>query len=238
VPEGAPNELAAEEFKQRVLKDRETLAKAAARRKGGRGKKKDAEDGSHVDGSDGENGGKQEEEPDAAIVPDGVMFWRCCGCGAVEPAHNMRQDGPADVSGQAARLMQQAVAFLNLKHPDLMAQGEALLEVVVGGMDGRLPVFHHRVLDAHAPLININMRKGEAVKVLHLAIQLWDLDRQLTEGRPTLQQLQCLEAIVDAAEAKASAVNSAVIKRQLEKKVKLAHEQLREVRRVLLGRTT
>jgi hypothetical protein len=263
VPAGADNDSAAEEYKDRLIKDREALARNAARRGARAGKhankKKGNGDGtgtgtgdsgpkkSAAHQNDGGEGAEEEKKAtdadggsehveDPTALPEGVTFWRCCGCGAVEPAHTVRQDGPADITAQASRLYQQAMAFVNLKHPDLIAQGEALLEVIVGGLDGRLPVYHHRVLEAHAPLININMRKGEAVKVLHLAIQLWDLDRQIGEGRPTMQQLQCLEAIVEAAEAKASAVNSAVIKRQLEKKVKLAHEQLKIVRRILLGK--
>lgn len=249
VPAGAENELAAEEYKDRLVKDREALAKSAARRGARAGKHANQKKGNGNGNSenpdktaaDQKDGGEEEKKEaenvdDPTALPEGVTFWRCCGCGAVEPAHTVRQDGPADVTAQASRLYQQAMAFINLKHPDLIAQGEALLEVIVGGLEGRLPVYHHRVLEAHAPLININMRKGEAVKVLHLAIQLWDLDRQIVEGRPTMQQLQCLEAIVEAAEAKASAVNSAVIKRQLEKKVKLAHEQLKIVRRILLGK--
>jgi hypothetical protein len=51
-----------------------------------------------------------------------------------------------------------------------------------------------------------------------------------------MQQLQCLEAIIDAAEHKASSASSVVIKRQFSKRVKQAEEQLKETRKILLGK--
>ena len=166
---------------------------------------------------------------------DGIVFWRCCGCQAVQPNANTEHSGPGDVTNQAARMLQQGMTFVNVKHPEVVAQGEALLEAVAQGMDNRLSIYHNFVLAAQMPLININLRKGEALKVMNFAVQVWNVDRELQDNRPSIQQLQCLEAIVEAAEAKASSVNSAVIKKQLEKKVKQAKDELKVVRPILLG---
>lgn len=219
---GSENDKAAEVYKQRLKEDREYHARVVARRaRKGKVKKES----------------KQEEEDDGEItVPEGVVFWRCCSCGSVEPAHTVKQDGPGDVIAQANRLLQQGTALMSIKHPELSTQGEAMLEELAGTLEGRLPPYHVKVLEALPPLINVNMKKGQAVKVLNYAIQLWDTERQLVEERPTMQQLQCLEAIIDAAEHKASSASSVVIKRQFSKRVKQAEEQLKETRKILLGK--
>ena len=154
----------------------------------------------------------------------------------MEPAHTVKQDGPGDVIAQANRLLQQGTPLMSIKHPELSTQGEAMLEELAGTLEGRLPPYHVKVLEALPPLINVNMKKGQAVKVLNYAIQVWDTERQLVEERPTMQQLQCLEAIIDAAEHKASNASSVVIKRQFSKRVKQAEEQLKETRKILLGK--
>jgi hypothetical protein len=71
--------------------------------------------------------------------------------------------------------------------------------------------------------------------VIAHAVQLWQTDRELSEMRPSLQQMQCLEAVIEAAATKATAAHSSVIKKQLEKKVKQAKEELKLIRPVLLG---
>ena len=218
---GEENDKATEEYKQRLKEDREYHAKIMARRaRKGKGSK-DAQE--LLDDED-------------IVVPEGVVFWRCCSCGSVEPAHTVKQDGPGDIIAQANRLLQQGTTLISLRHPELSAQGETMLNTLASGLlEGRLPPYHIKVLEALPPLININMKKGEAVKVLNYAIQLWDTERQLVEERPTTQQLQCLEAVIDAAEHKASNASSNVIKRQFAKRVKQAEVQLKETRRILLG---
>ena len=184
---------------------------------------------------------KEEAEEEAAEGSGGgdplrgVMFWQCCACSMVQPARTVDQSGPGDVTSQAAAALQRGMTFINLKHAELSAQGEAMLEEVANGMNGRLPVYHHFVSTAHVPLININLKKGDGLKAMNFAVHLWSVDKDLSDGQPTMQQLQCLEAVVDAAEAKASAVHSQVIKKQLEKKVKQAKEELNKVRPLLVG---
>ena len=73
------------------------------------------------------------------------------------------------------------------------------------------------------------------MKVMNHAVQLWQADKELWEYRPSIQQMQCLEAVIEAAETKASAATSTVIKKQMEKKVKQAKEELKLCRPVLLG---
>lgn len=178
---------------------------------------------------------EQGEDADSDEIPEGITFWRCCGCGNVQPANNVEHNGPGDITNQAGRLLQQGMAFLGLKHADLLAQGEAMLDAVATCMEARLPVHHHFVTATLPPLISINLRKGENLKVMSYAVQMWSTDRELLDSRPSMQQLQCLEAVVDAAEQKASSVNSAVIKRQLEKKIKQAKDELNNIRPILLG---
>lgn len=222
---GKENDEATEVYKQRLKEDREYQAKMIARKsRKSKGKKQEDDE-------------KQEEDEDQEItVPEGVIFWRCCSCGCVEPAHTVKQDGPGDVIARANRLYQQGTTFISIKHPELSSQGETMLEELASTLEGRLPPYHIKVLEALPPLINLNMKRGEAVKVLNYAIQLWDTERQLVEERPSMQQLQCLEAIIDAAEHKASNASSVVIKRQFAKRVKQAEEQLKETRKILLGR--
>jgi len=168
-------------------------------------------------------------------LPENIPFWRCCTCEAVLPAHTTDGYGPGDVISHAGTCLQRGMTYINIKHAELAAQGEQLLEQVANGMDGRLAVYHNYVTSAQAPLININMRKGESIKVMAHAVTLWQADRELCEMRPSLQQMQCLEAVVEAAETKASAANSTVIKKQLEKKVKQAKEELKLIKPILVG---
>lgn len=264
--DGPENDKGREEWKEHVAKSKAALeARAAAKEKSKKaGKtrpaKKALENGTdkkeervatkeEEPAAEGAEGAAPEAEAEATEqgegadggagsdeIPEGITFWRCCGCGNVQPANNVEHNGPGDIINQAARWLQQGMAFLSLKHADLAAQGEAMLEAVATGMDLRLPAHHHYVTAAHPPLITINLRKGEGLKVMNYAVQLWSADRDLIEQRPSMQQLQCLEAVIDAAEQKASSVNSAVIKRQLEKKVKQAKDELKTIRPVLLGR--
>jgi SET domain len=195
----------------------------------------------------GENGGEdgaqkeddaeeqQQELQNSDDLPENIPFWRCCTCEAVLPAHTVDGYGPGDVIAQASNVLQRGITYIGIKHPELAAQGETLLESVANGMDGRLAVYHNYVTTAQAPLININMRKGESLKVIAHAVQLWQTDRELSEMRPSLQQMQCLEAVIEAAATKATAAHSSVIKKQLEKKVKQAKEELKLIRPVLLG---
>jgi hypothetical protein len=234
---GAANDEAAEEWKQRVRKELEEDAARNARRAGRSGKKKGARGGGDPNG-DADDGEQDDREPapNPADLPEGVMFWRCCraDCRAVEPAHNVRGTGPGDVAAQTGQTLQRGLMLMSIRQPEVMAQGEALLESVVEGMGGRLPVFHHYYMDALAPLINASVRKGEAVKVINYSIQLFDSDRQLF-GRPTTTQLRCLQAMVEAAEAKASSASSAVIKRQFARRLKMAMTELHLVKHALLG---
>ncbi|KAG7673920.1 hypothetical protein Ndes2526B_g02607 [Nannochloris sp. 'desiccata'] len=178
---------------------------------------------------------QQELQNNGNELPENIPFWRCCTCETVLPAHTIDGYGPGDVISQAANCLQRGITYINIKHAELAAQGEQLLEQVANGMDGRLAVYHNYVTSAQAPLININMRKGESIKVITHAVTLWQADRELFEMRPSLQQMQCLEAVIEAAETKASAANSTVIKKQLEKKVKQAKEELKLIRPILVG---
>ena len=221
---GPKNDEATEVYKQRLKEDREYHAKALAKKlrsaKGEDAKKKIEAAFKEIEGD--------------ITVPEGVVFWRCCSCASVEPAHTVNADGPGDVINKAKRLLH-GISYMNINHPEYSAKGEGMLESVAATLDGRLPPYHIHVMEALPPLINYNMKKGDAIKVLNYAIQLWDTERQLVEERPTIQQLQCLEAIIDAAEHKASNSSSDVIKKQFSKRVKQAEEQLKETKRILLG---
>ncbi len=222
---GEKNDDATNVYKERLKDDREYHSKMLQKKlrsaKGEEAKKKIEAELKELEGD--------------IKVPDGVIFWRCCSCESVEPAHTVNADGPGDVINKASRLLH-GIAYLNINHPDYSARGEEMLETLASTLDGRLPPYHVKVMESLPPLINYNMKKGDAVKVLNYAIQLWDTERQLVEERPTLQQLQCLEAIIDAAHHKASNASSEVIKKQFSKRVKQAEEQLKETKRVLLGK--
>ena len=253
--DGAPNEKAKEEWIERVAKELEEEAARSARRaargKGGNkssGKKSnDSKDTNQKDNRGKSNEGdeadekaeeEQEEEtsPNPLELPEGVMFWRCCNkeCQAVEPAHNVNGTGPGDIEIKADKDLLQGLNFISLKHPSLVAHGEAMLENVLSGYDGRLTTFYHRYLEALGPLITINMRKGEAVKVINYSLALFDADRQLT-NRPTATQLRCLQTMTEATEAKATTAASAVVKRQFSKRLKNMVHELDYTRHALLG---
>lgn len=198
-----------------------------------RGSKSEAEGaGGSKDEADAERSGS----PNPADLPEGVMFWRCCNkeCQAVEPAHNVNGTGPGDVEVKADKDLLQGLNFVSLKHSNLVAHGESLLENVLSGYDGRLTTFYHRYLEALGPLITINMRKGEAVKVINYSLALFDADRQLT-NRPTPTQLRCLQTMIEATEAKATSASSAVVKRQFSKRLKNMMTELDVTRHALLG---
>lgn len=222
---GPQNDAATELYKQRLQEDRKyhvkMLTKKLRHAKGEEAKKKIEEDIKELEGD--------------VTVPEGVIFWRCCSCESVEPSHTVNTDGPGDIINKANRLLQGA-GLLSLKQKNYSESGENMLETLAGTLDGRLPPYHIKVMESLPPLINFNMKKGDAIKVLNYAIQLWDTERQLVEDRPTMQQLQCLEAIIDAAEHKASNASSDVIKKQFAKRVKQAEEQLKETKRILLGK--
>lgn len=168
-------------------------------------------------------------------IPEGTLFWHCCACDNIELAHNVNSTGPGDVVADATQSVQQAIYYINMRMSELYPRAEKLLEHVAGGVDGRLSPFHSRVIDALAPLINLNSKKGESLKVFHHAVQLWDIERSILDERVTLQQLNCLEAIVDAANNKAKDSSSSVIKQQFEKKVKAAMSHIKETKKILLG---
>jgi hypothetical protein len=234
VPEGPEAAAAAEDYKARLRLERAAIEKKAAKRKGG-GKAKAGPAAPKAPAADGEAAAAA-ADPDSPL-PEGVSFWRCCApaCAAVEAANTVTGTGPADVCNRAARSVQEAMVLVNTKHPQLVAQGEAALVSLAGAMEGRLSPYHHRVIDALTPLINLSIRKSEPQAVIAHAVQLWNLEREVLQHRPTVQQLQCLEAVIDAAEHKAGATSSDAIKRRFEKKVKEAKEQRAVVRRVLLG---
>jgi len=258
LPPGPDNDAAVVKWKQQVAEDLQLVEKleekkAAKAGKGGKGKRptqnkkgdgpNGAADGEgqapgeeQAAGEDAAPQGAVNEENDLSVVPEGAIFWECCKCGWVEPGLNAVQKGPADIVLQATRMLQQGAAFVNIKHPDLVAQGEAMLEAVASGMEGRLPQYNVRALEALAALVQVNQRKGDAMKALNYAITLWDTERQLMDNRPTVQQLQCLDAIIDAAEHKAAKSSSPAVKQGFQRRIKIANQYLKETRKVLLGR--
>jgi hypothetical protein len=234
-------EMKAEDEKNQLARARK--AAAAAKNKGKKAIKSSttaseepaSEEATPENKEEGAEGEQQEGENSSDDLPENIPFWQCLTCNFVLPAHTVDSNGPGDVISQAANALHRGVSFIGIKHPELQAQGEALLEEVANGMDGRLTAYHNYVMAAQTPWINLKMRKGEIIKAMHHAVQLWHVDRELLDARPSLQQLQCLEAIIEAAESKATAANSSVIKKQMEKKAKSAREELNVARPILAG---
>ncbi|KAL4434829.1 hypothetical protein ABPG77_005356 [Micractinium sp. CCAP 211/92] len=181
------------------------------------------------EGAAGEEGQQQQQKPV-------VRWWRCAGCGYVEPAHNTAASGPGDVLLQADKLWQQGAMLYQMKMPQLMPQAEAFLQSLQAGVDGRLHPYHARVIDSLAPLINLALRRGDALGVFNYSVALWEAENAI-QGRYSLHQLQYLNAIIDTSAAKATHAQSAVVKRQFEKKLKAAKSTAAEIRRVLLGKS-
>lgn len=75
--------------------------------------------------------------------------------------------------------------------------------------------------DSLAPLINLALRRGDALGVFNYSVALWEAENAI-QGRYSLHQLQYLNAIIDTSAAKATHAQSAVVKRQFEKKLKAA----------------
>jgi hypothetical protein len=215
-------EMKAEEEKLQAIRAKKAAAKNKAKKANSASEQKEAEE-------------EQQQLQDSEDLPENIPFWQCCSCAYVLPAHTVDGNGPGDVTAQAGSALQRGLTYMNIKHPELIVQGEQLLEQVANGMDGRLSQYHNYVTAAQAPYINIKMRKGDCPKVINHAIALWTVDRELSETRPSFQQLQCLEAVIEAAATKASAAHSSVIKKQLEKKVKLAKEEMKLIRPILQG---
>lgn len=78
-----------------------------------------------------------------------------------------------------------------------------------------------RPADSLAPLINLALRRGDALGVFNYSVALWEAENAI-QGRYSLHQLQYLNAIIDTSAAKATHAQSAVVKRQFEKKLKAA----------------
>ncbi|PSC73293.1 SET domain-containing [Micractinium conductrix] len=248
LPPGTPEAQAAAAQYEEELAAAEAEEEAAARKKGG---KKQQQEGAAANGGGaaaaaapelaGPEGGKaaaegegKEEEGEAAKVD---KWWRCAGCGHVELAHNTAANGPGDVVGQADKMWQQGAMLYQMKVPQLMPQAEAFLQSLQQGMDGRLHPYHTRVIDSLAPLINLALRRGDALSVFNYSVALWEAENAV-QARYSLHQLQYLSAIVDTSAAKATHAQSAVVKRQFEKKLKAAMTTAAEIRRVLLGKSS
>jgi hypothetical protein len=94
---------------------------------------------------------------------------------------------------------------------------------------------HSSVGNSFAVPVVLQIRKGEAVQVIRYSLQLWQMERDVLGGHPSITQLQCVEAMIDAAEAKATSATSATMKKQFEKKLKQAQAERKTLRKVLLG---
>uniref|UniRef100_A0A1D2A7K7 SET domain-containing protein n=1 Tax=Auxenochlorella protothecoides TaxID=3075 RepID=A0A1D2A7K7_AUXPR len=158
-------------------------------------------------------------------------WWKCCGCGSVAPGVAEQGLGPQQLVQRADLLWQQGLMLHNMK---AYSQSEQILRVLCAGLAGRLHPLHARVIDALTPLLNINIQRGETVTVFNLALQLWEAERSIVD-RPTLTQLTYLGALVEAAHHKATHANSSVVRKQFDRKYKLAHSELVFLRKMMLG---
>lgn len=70
--------------------------------------------------------------------------------------------------------------------------------------------------------------------MFNYSVNLWEAQNAI-QPRYSLHQLQYLNAIIDTSATKATNAQSAVVKRQFEKKLKAAQTTAAEIRRVLLG---
>ena len=256
--EGAENDEARASWKNQVMKLKAAEAARLARMKRG-GKKSGGN--SSKNNSNSSKEGEEKKDPSSSSttitttdkekeqrVPQteeeleeslkNVMFWKCCSddCASVYPAHMVDQiSGPADALQVATRYLQQGMTLLSVNNPEMKAQGEHLLEMVANGLEGRLPIYHHLVTSAERPLASMSLRKGEGSKAFNYAYQLWLVDKELNESRPSMNQFECLELMADAAEARVVAGSSDMLKRNMEKKVKAAREEQKKIRPVLMG---
>lgn len=184
-----------------------------------------------ADGKEGQQEGLEGEQAEAE-----VGFWRCAGCGHVEPAHTTAANGPGDVMLQADKLWQQGAMLYQVKMAQLMPQAEEFLRQLQQGVEGRLHPYHSRIIDSLSPLISLALRRGDALAVFNYSALLWEAQHAV-QARYSLSQLQYLNAIIDTSAAKAAHAQSAVVKRQFEKKLKAAQTTAAEIRRVLLGKS-
>ena len=82
--------------------------------------------------------------------------------------------------------------------------------------------------DSLAPLINLALRRKDAVGVFSLSVALWEAVNAV-QARHSLHQLQYLSAIVDTSRAKALQSGSDVMRRRFAAKVKIATVRVRHV---------
>ncbi|EFN52201.1 hypothetical protein CHLNCDRAFT_139012 [Chlorella variabilis] len=145
-------------------------------------------------------------------------------------------NGPGDVMLQADKLWQQGAMLYQVKMAQLMPQAEEFLRQLQQGVEGRLHPYHSRIIDSLSPLISLALRRGDALAVFNYSALLWEAQHAV-QARYSLSQLQYLNAIIDTSAAKAAHAQSAVVKRQFEKKLKAAQTTAAEIRRVLLGKS-
>ncbi|KAK2078771.1 hypothetical protein QBZ16_003611 [Prototheca wickerhamii] len=168
-------------------------------------------------------------------APAEPTWWKCCGCGAVVPGVAGVGLGPEELSHRAALLWQQGIMLHNVKVDSwAFQQAEQVLRILAGGLSGRLHPLHARVIDAITPLLNISIQRGDSVAVFNLALQLWEAERAVVD-LPTLSQLTYLSALVDAAQYKATHANSSVVRKQFDRKFKLAQSELVFLKKLMLG---
>lgn len=189
-------------------------------------------------GVEGKPAGEGEGEGEAANkeAEMGKSFWRCCGCGRLEPARGSNgMEGPLDVDEQATQIFSNAMLMLQMKASgQALARAEEMLSYVRSGCGGRLHPYNIHCLDAMEPLLQIQIRKGDALGVFNTALLLWESQRIILD-LPTHSQLQYLSAIEDALKHKATNASSTVMKRQFERKAKAALSEIAELRKVLFG---
>jgi len=243
------------EQQQEYLKQLAALEeKKASKAKGGKGSKKEdsakkVEGGAAAEAStceeekkEGEEEEEQAKEQDtkegeASETNEEIIreYWRCCSCNSIEVGFNEHGTGPGNVTYDAAKNVQQARIYLSLNMPELTKQAETMLNAVTNkAMENRLHPCNTHIMDALPILINHHLRKEEWVEVMTHCGSLWEAQGGITD-RHTVTQLQLLDVYAMAARKKVENAGSAAVKKNLEKRAKVADNIRKELYKIFYG---
>lgn len=183
-----------------------------------------------------ERGGEDMKEGEASEAQEEAReYWRCCGCNSIDVGFNDHGTGPGNISYEAAKNVQQGKLYLSLNMPEFTKQAEAMLHSVVNkSMENRLHPYNTSVMEALPILINHHLRKEEWVEVMTHCGSLWEAQGGITD-RHTVTQLQLLDVYAMAARKKVENAGSSAVKKNLEKRAKVADNIRKELYKIFYG---